>query len=135
MDPLLDQLVRGGVSIVTRLDDGSVGAHLVIQLDGDVINSVSPRFLTDAAAQDRHAAAIRELLGRWDRVRWAVRAVFALGAAALVALLAYFRASWPALAASLVMPIAARWCVGALYDKAIHAALNHEPPSAAPGPR
>ena len=126
MGPLLDDLIRGGFSIVTRFDDDSVGAHFVIQLDGDVINKVSPRFLADAAAQDRHFTAIRKVLAQFDRARWAVRSALAISAAAVVPLLA-LHLSWHTIAASLILPFSGHRCERMLYKRAIHAALNRTP--------
>jgi hypothetical protein len=121
--PLLDDLVRGRLSVITRLDDGSVGAHLVIQIDGDVTNNVSPRFLADPAAQDRHARAIRKLLAQCDRARWVARSTLTISAAAVAALLA-LQPSWHAIAASLILPFAVHACTRVLYRRAIDAALN-----------
>lgn len=61
------ELSREGIRILTPLADGSPGAELVLQPDGDVINHVTEAFLLDSDAQRRHAAALR---GKLARLRW-----------------------------------------------------------------
>ena len=106
---LLEDLARGGISIVTRFDDGTIGAHLVIQLDGDAINRVSPRFLRDPAVQDRHARAVADFLAQWRRLRWLTgRALMAVTVATFTSMLA-FHPSWQLLGVSGAAPFAIRW--------------------------
>ena len=115
---LLDDLARGGISIVTRLDDGTIGAHLVIQLDGDAINQVSPRFLRDPVAQDRHARAVAAFLAQWRRLRWLTgRALLAVSIAAFASLFAA-HPSWQLLGVSGAGPFAVRWAARLASNKA-----------------
>jgi len=62
------ELPSEGIRILTRLADGSPGAELVLQPDGDVVNHVTRAFLRDSDAQRRHAAAIRGKLARLRRL-------------------------------------------------------------------
>lgn len=106
---LLEDLARGGISIVTRFDDGTIGAHLTIQLDGDAINRVSPRFLRDPAAQARHARAVAAFLAQWRRLRWLTgRALMAVTVAGFASVLAT-HPSWQLLGVSGAAPFAIRW--------------------------
>lgn len=124
LDIVVENLTRGGISIVTRLDDNSVGAHLTIQLDGDAINRVSSRFLADPAAQQRHAGAIAEFLAQWRRARWlAGHTLTLLGLGAFASLFAAYP-SWPALGASGIGPLVIRWCTRLASHKTMAAALR-----------
>lgn len=77
---LLDELRAGGLQVVTRLADGTVGAVFVIQPDGDVISQISSPFLADTGAQARHLSSIAETLEALRGVgRLAHVAVAALG--------------------------------------------------------
>jgi hypothetical protein len=118
----LEHLARDGISIVTRFDDGTVAAHLTIQLDGDAINRVSPRFLRDRAVQDRHATAVADFLAQWRRLRWLTgRALMAATIATFGSLLAT-HPSWQLLGVSGVAPFAIRWA-GKLASSKLGAAL------------
>lgn len=120
----INELASAGISVVTRLDDGSIGAQLTIQLDGDAIHRVSSRFLADAAAQARHARAIDQTVARWRRARWlAGRTVTILSAAGFAALLAA-HPTWQGLGVSIVAPLAIRWVTQLAANRAI-AALVH----------
>jgi len=121
---LLDDLARGGISIVTRLDDGTIGAHLAIQLDGDAINRVSPRFLRDPAAQERHARAVADFVAQWRRLRWLTgRALMAVTVATFASLFAV-HPSWQLLGVSGAAPFAIRWAARLASNKASAAILR-----------
>jgi len=68
----LAELQLGGLRVLTRLDDGSLGALFVLQPDGDVISKVTPAFLADAGAQARHAATIASKLAALRRLRMVI---------------------------------------------------------------
>jgi hypothetical protein len=65
---LLAELRTGGLEVVTRLADDTIGAKFMIQPDGDVISQVSDAFLADAEAQTRHLSSIHETLAALRRV-------------------------------------------------------------------
>jgi hypothetical protein len=124
LDQVLGDLARGGISIVTRLDDGTIGAHLVIQLDGDAINRVSPRFLRDPAAQERHAGAIAAFLAQWRRARWLTSRTLTVITFGVFASLLAAHPTWEVLGVSGVAPFALRWCARLALGKATSAVLR-----------
>lgn len=128
LDQILCELAHGGISIVTRLDDGTIGAHLVLQLDGDAVNRVSPRFLRDPQAQERHAATIADFLAQWRRARWlASRALTLISVGAFGSLFA-IHPSWELLGLSGIGPLAIRWLARLASNRAVSSALRRVAP-------
>ena len=75
---LLAELGTGGLRVVTRLADGTVGAVFVIQPDGDIINQMSRSFLADAGARAQHQSAIEGSLEALRRATWFAHVAVAL---------------------------------------------------------
>jgi hypothetical protein len=121
---VLAELAQGGISIITRFDDGTIGAHLAIQLDGDAINRVSPRFLGDAAAQDRHASAIADFLAQWRRARWLAGRTLALINLGAFGTVFALHPTWPTFGLSGLGAAAVQWLARAASNKAVATALR-----------
>ena len=121
---LLAELAQGGISIVTRFDDGTIGAHLAIQLDGDTVNRVSPRFLRDPAAQERHAGAIADFLAQWRRARWlAGRTLMRINLGACGTVFA-LHPTWQTFGLSGIGAAAIQWLSRLASNKAVATALR-----------
>jgi hypothetical protein len=111
---LLAELGTGGLRVVTRLADGTVGAVFVIQPDGDIISQVSRSFLADPGAQARHRSAIEGTLAALRRATWLAHvAVVSLGSGAgYLALQEH-----PVLALSGAFGLAAQLAIGRLRQR------------------
>jgi hypothetical protein len=127
---VVGELLGGGLTVVTVMPDGKIGARLLVQLDGDVVSTVSSAFLADADAQRRHEEAIAKTLGMLagvqsgSRALWMGAAASAIAAAGL-ALTRHWMAALIAISAA-GLSHAFWWFLRSQARRALARAINYE---------